>query len=230
VLSRRRIAGTSPPPVIFEPFSRPYREMLCGIELDNKTRPFAGTFLDLKPSDGLEPSTPSLPCPRSLIRCQSRRQNRTVSRLGVPKCVPQLITLDQVQRDEEVKAPRLRGFSRSPLTDSNRRPPLYEEGPCVKLSVVGRLVRAGVVGVVGVERCSSLYRLLDRGGQGRWGFAPVAQLLKDRQAATGSVAPLGAKRSPRLSMCQIASVSRRARSIWATLAPRCLPIRALVWW
>src|SRR6266545_1186484 len=27
--------------------------------------------------------------------------------------------------------------TRSPLTDSNRRPPLYEEGPCVKSSVVG---------------------------------------------------------------------------------------------
>src|SRR6266571_4264015 len=46
------------------------------------------------------------------------------------------------------------------------------------------------------------------GGQGRWEFAPVAHLLKDRQAARGSVAPLGAKGSPRLSMCQIASDSR----------------------
>jgi hypothetical protein len=36
------------------------------------------------------------------------------------------ITLDQMQRGEEVKAPRLRGFSRSPLTDSNRRPPPYQ--------------------------------------------------------------------------------------------------------
>jgi dipeptidyl aminopeptidase/acylaminoacyl peptidase len=44
-------------------------------------------------------------------------------------------------------------------------------------------------------------------------FAPVAHLLKDRQVATGSMAPLGAKGSPRLSMCQIASDSRRARSI-----------------
>ena len=61
-------------------------------------------------------------------------------------------------------------------------------------------------------------------------FAPVAHLLKDRQAARGSVAPLGAKGSPRLSMCQIASDSRRARSTCATLAPRCLPIRALVCW
>jgi hypothetical protein len=42
----------------------------------------------------------------------------------------------------------------------------------------------------------------------------VAHLLKDRQAARGSVAPLGAKGSPRLSMCQIASDGRRARSIW----------------
>src|SRR3954453_2246052 len=94
---------------------------------------------------------------------------------------------------------------------------------------VHRAVMADV-GVVAGERCSSLYRLLARGGQGRWEFAPVAHLLRDRQAARGSVAPLGAKGSLRVSMCQIASVSRRARSIWATFAPRCLPIRALVCW
>src|SRR5262249_4617786 len=90
------------------------------------------------------------------------------------------------------------------------------------------LFRAAV-GVVDGELDSSLYRLLE-GGQGRLEFPSGAHLLKDRQAARGSVAPLGAKGSPRLSMCQIASDSRRARSIWATLAPRCLPIRALVCW
>jgi hypothetical protein len=94
---------------------------------------------------------------------------------------------------------------------------------------VHRPVRAVLVAVAGGELGSSLYRLLG-GGQGRLEFAPVAHLLKGRQAARGSVAPLGAKGSPRLSMCQIASDSRRARSIWATLAPRCLPIRALVCW
>jgi hypothetical protein len=53
--------------------------------------------------------------------------------------------------------------SQSPLPDSNRRPPLYEEGPCVKWVVfVHRPVMAGVVGVVAGERCSSLYRLLER--------------------------------------------------------------------
>src|SRR5262249_41056893 len=107
--------------------------------------------------------------------------------------------------------------------------PLYEEGPWVKWWLVHRPVRAGVAGVVGGERCSSLYRLLG-GGQGRWGFAPVAHLLKDRQAARVSVAPLGAKGWLRVSMCQIASASRRARSTWATLAPRCLPMRAFVCW
>ena len=34
----------------------------------------------------------------------------------------------------------------------------------------------------------------------------------------------------RTYMCQIASASRRARSICATLAPRCLPMRAFVCW
>src|SRR5213596_3160666 len=85
---------------------------------------------------------------------------------------------------------------------------------CASPSQAGVAVGRGGLG-------SSLYRLL-AGGQGRLEFAPVAQLLKDRQAARGSVAPLGAKGWSRLSMCQIASESRRARSIWATLAPRCL--------
>src|SRR5918995_3437941 len=91
---------------------------------------------------------------------------------------------------------------------------------------VPRPVRAGVA-VVGGELGSSLYRLLE-GGQGRLEFAPVAHLLGDRQAARGSVAPLGAKGSRRVSMCQIASARRRARSTCATLAPRCLPMRAFV--
>jgi len=51
-------------------------------------------------------------------------------------------------------------------------------------------VMAGVALVRAGELGSSLYRLLIR-GQGRWEFAPVAH-LKDRQAARGSVAPLGA--------------------------------------
>src|SRR5215213_6797689 len=92
-----------------------------------------------------------------------------------------------------------------------------------------RPVRAGAVVVTGGEQGSSLYRLLE-GGQGRLEFAPVAHLLKDRQAARGSVAPLGAKGWLRVSMCQIASDKRRARSICATLAPRCLPMRAFVCW
>src|SRR6266542_1799525 len=116
--------------------------------------------------------------------------------------------------------------SGSPLTDSNRRPPLYEEGPRVKRWLLRRPVKASALGCRG-ELGSSLYRLLV-GGHGRLEFAPVAHLLRDRQAARGSVAPLGAKGCPRVSMCQIASVSRRARSIWATLAPRCLPMRAFV--
>jgi hypothetical protein len=51
-------------------------------------------------------------------------------------------------------------------------------------------------------------------------FAPVAQLKEGRQAARGKTAPAGAKGWLRESMCQIASVSLRAMSIWATLAPR----------
>src|SRR5438876_4042876 len=103
-----------------------------------------------------------------------------------------------------------------------------KKGRAATACLVYRPVMAGVA-VACFELGSSLYRLLV-GGQGRLEFAPVAHLLKGRRAARGSVAPLGAKGSPRLSMYQIASDSRRARSIWATLAPRCLPIRALVCW
>ncbi len=63
-----------------------------------------------------------------------------------------------------------------------------------------------------------------------WEAAPVAHLLGSRQAATGLVAPAGAKGWLRVSMCQIASASRRARSTWATLGPRCLPSRFFVRW
>src|SRR5918994_518666 len=74
----------------------------------------------------------------------------------------------------------------------------------------------------------SLYRPLEE-DKADWS-SPVAHLVKDRQAARGSVAPAGAKGWLRVSMCQIASASRRARSTWATLAPRCLPSRCLVRW
>jgi hypothetical protein len=42
------------------------------------------------------------------------------------------------------------GRNRSPLTDSNRRPPLYEEGPCVNwvglcIAQSGRALRLGAV-------------------------------------------------------------------------------------
>jgi hypothetical protein len=51
-----------------------------------------------------------------------------------------------------------------------------------------------------------------------------------RQAARRNGAPAGAKGWFRVSMCQIASVSLRARSIWATLGPRWRPSRRLVCW
>jgi hypothetical protein len=49
-------------------------------------------------------------------------------------------------------------------------------------------------------------------------------------AARGFAAPAGAKGLLVVSMYQIASASRRARSTRATLAPRCLPRRARVRW
>src|ERR671929_503756 len=87
----------------------------------------------------------------------------------------------------------------------------------------------GVVG--GVERCSSLYRVL-----GGWagmtrldgGLASVAQLNEGLQEARGGAAPAGEKGWLRVSMCQIASARWRAMSIWATLAPRWRPRRCLL--
>ncbi len=64
--------------------------------------------------------------------------------------------------------------------------------------------------------------------------AAGAQFQKDRQAVRRPVAPpaaaWGLKGWLVVSMCQIASVSLRAMSICATLAPRCLPRRCLVRW
>jgi hypothetical protein len=78
------------------------------------------------------------------------------------------------------------------------------------------------------------YRLLGGRTRRHWRPAPRAQVRKGRQAARRKAAPLGAvvgaKDSLLVSMCQIASVSFLAMSIWATLAPRCLPSRCLLRW
>src|SRR4051812_2895176 len=58
-----------------------------------------------------------------------------------------------------------------------------------------------------------------------------AQFEKDGQAARRKAAPPGAaalKGSLLVSLCQIAWVKRLATSIWASLAPRCLPSRRFV--
>ena len=61
-------------------------------------------------------------------------------------------------------------------------------------------------------------------------FAPVRKSKRAVYAARRRAAPRGANDSFRVSMCQIATVSLRAMSIWATLAPRCLPSRRLFRW
>src|SRR6266508_5973923 len=119
---------------------------------------------------------------------------------------------------------------KSPLPDSNRRPPLYEGGPCVRWRLRGH--QPGQGGRGGGGRRAALISLSPPRGRIRLDgrFAPVAHLLADPQAVRGPVAPAGAKGWLRVSMCQIASASRRARSTWATLAPRCLPTRVFVRW
>jgi hypothetical protein len=83
---------------------------------------------------------------------------------------------------------------------------------------------------------AALISLLPPRGRTRrhWRPAPGAQFQKGRQAARRKAAPpeagVGAKGWLVVSMCQIASVSFLAMSIWATLAPRCLPRRFLLRW
>ena len=80
----------------------------------------------------------------------------------------------------------------SPLTDSNRRPPLYEEGPWVKVrrgAVPGLGGSGGVVVVSGCHLSIASSREDKAGSE----LAPVAHLLKDRQAARGSVAAFGSE-------------------------------------
>ena len=107
---------------------------------------------------------------------------------------------------------------------------LYEEGRVVNgVGAVG----VGAFRVVGGgERRSSLYCLLSGRTRRHWRPAPGAQVQKGRQAARRKVEPPGAgvKGWLLVSMCQIASVSFLAMSIWATLAPRWRPRRRLVRW
>ena len=69
-------------------------------------------------------------------------------------------------------------------------------------------------------------------GRTRWYGSSLRWRISVRAvyAARAGVAPAGAKGWLRVSMCQIASARRRAMSTWATLAPRCLPSRALLRW
>ena len=84
--------------------------------------------------------------------------------------------------------------------------------------------------VGGVERCSCLYGLLGGRIRRNWMLRSRAQVQQGGQAARRKAAPLGANSWLRESMCQIAWLSRRAMSTWATLAPRCLPSRRLLRW
>src|SRR5919201_1454017 len=58
----------------------------------------------------------------------SRGNNPSLFRLAVPKPVPSLSMLEQMQSARRSKAPGMRGFCESPLTDSNRQPPPYHGG------------------------------------------------------------------------------------------------------
>ena len=106
---------------------------------------------------------------------------------------------------------------------------LYEGGVVCQR---GGWCRVVVLAVVVGERRSSLYGLLGGRTRRHWRPAPGAQVQKGRQAARRKAEPpgAGAKGSLLVSMCQIASVSFLATSIWATLAPRWRPRRRLLRW
>jgi hypothetical protein len=96
----------------------------------------------------LEPAIPASP--------------RRGSRRRVDGVRPGATSVRPSRRNWQRSLERHRGFAaalQSPLTDSNRRPPLYEEGPLVKGWCSYRPVMVGVA-VVGGEWCSSRYRLL----------------------------------------------------------------------
>ena len=83
-------------------------------------------------------------------------------------------------------------------------------------------------GSVGEPR-SSLYRRLEGDQVGWEGLrSGGASQLRALYGARDSAAPAGAKGLLVVSMCQIASASRRARSTWATFGPRWRPSRVLV--
>jgi hypothetical protein len=106
---------------------------------------------------------------------------------------------------------------------------LYEGGRVV--NGCGAPVARGRGWVVGVERCSCLYRPVGLRGLGVMGGLVRRCISKvSRQAARRNGAPAGANGWLLVSMCQIASVSLRERSIWATLGPRWRPRRRLVFW
>ena len=119
---------------------------------------------------------------------------------------------------------------------------LYEGGPGVK-----GLLAFGSLGGVCVKRCG--WASGPAGRSGRWSGAHFSIALIDFedwvlseplrwrnskmgcQAARRKVAPAGAKGWLRVSVYQIAWASWRARSIWATLAPRWRPWRRRSrWW
>jgi hypothetical protein len=107
---------------------------------------------------------------------------------------------------------------------------LYEEGLIV--NGVGGWLLAAPVGC-GVASGAHLSMACSAGRTRCHGRpAPWAQVRKGRQAARRKAEPPGGgvKGWLVVSMCQIASVSLRAMSIWATFAPRCLPSRRLLRW
>jgi hypothetical protein len=99
------------------------------------------------------------------------------------------------------------------------------------VSTGGRWFELDLLSAFGVWSNAHVSMASWSGGSGEIGvFARGRKSFGGGQAARRKVAPLGANSWSRVSMCQIAWASRRAMSIWATFAPRCLPSRRLLRW
>ena len=181
----------------------------------------------LRPTPGRRPRQHDALSP---VRAESAARRRTF-----PDLAPVSLSLASVSVAETATPPQDEQQQRDPRAGSRlassrgrtARPQFVSMKDGWLSSAVGLAVR-GRERFGGGEQRSSLSPLQRRGPCEMGGSLRRRISKESRQAARRKRAPAGAKGSLRVSMCQIASVSFRERSIWATLGPRWRPRRLLV--
>src|SRR2546428_7142912 len=104
-------------------------------DLPSGRRPCMRRTLRLGGQRFAKPATASRPSRRSLERDASTRKRSSSRKAKVRPLSCRRICPSRGRRRSRRSSVRFHGgLFESPLTDSNRRPPLYEEGPCVKCS------------------------------------------------------------------------------------------------